>query len=139
MKDEKRLIKLFEKYTDVQLAYLFGSSATGKVNPLSDIDIAVQIRDSISVKDKLELQLHLLSELTSIFNTDKIDLIIMNDVSISLNYEIIKYNYPVYIKNKEDKVDFEHKILSMYLDRRYYEKRAANEFLNKVNTKGLSF
>ena len=44
MKNEKKLTRLFEKYTDVQLVYLFGSSATGEINPLSDTNFYFQYR-----------------------------------------------------------------------------------------------
>ena len=36
------------------------------------------------------LQLKLISELTSLLKTNKIDLVVMNEALVSLNYEIIK-------------------------------------------------
>ena len=139
MKNEEKLIKLFQKYDEVQLVYLFGSTARGENNQFSDIDIAVRVKDSMSKKDRFKLQLQLLSDLTSILATDKIDLIIMNEVSLSLNYEIIKSNHSIFVRDHLQKTEFEHKILSKYLDRRYYDKRAANTFINNVSKSGLSF
>jgi predicted nucleotidyltransferase len=139
MKNEGKLIRLFQKYDDVQLAYLFGSAASNEDNSLSDIDIGVLVKDSMSKKNKFKLQLKLLSDLTSILANDKIDLTIMNDVSLSLNFEIIKSNHSIFVRDRSKKIEFEHKILSRYLDRKYYDKRSSNEFINKVSLNGLSF
>jgi len=38
------------------------------------------------------LQLKLISELTSLLKTNKIDSVVMNEAPVSLNYEIIKAN-----------------------------------------------
>jgi len=61
----------------------------------------------------------------------------MNDAPLSLKYEIIKANYPLFIRDRGEKIDFEQKVLSRYLDRRYYEKMAASEFLKKVAVNGI--
>ncbi|MGC9336909.1 MAG: hypothetical protein ACP5EQ_02285 [Candidatus Cloacimonadia bacterium] len=55
--------------------------------------------------------------------TDIMDLVIMNDAPLSLNYEIIKANHSLFVRDRGEKIDFEHGILSRYLDRKYYEKR----------------
>ncbi|HJH26649.1 MAG TPA: nucleotidyltransferase, partial [Methanophagales archaeon] len=55
----------------------------------------------------------------------------------SLNYEIIKANHPLLVRDKGKEIDFEHGTLSRYLDRRYYEKRWAAEFLKNVAERGI--
>lgn len=41
-KIKEAILPVFEKYGDfVAFAYLFGSTVTGEITPLSDIDIAV--------------------------------------------------------------------------------------------------
>jgi len=42
------------------------------------------------------LQLKLISELTSLLKTNKIDLVVMNEALVSLNYEIIKANNHIF-------------------------------------------
>jgi len=134
---DKQVVELLSKQKHVKLAYLFGSVAKGKEGKLSDVDIAVFLDESLSKKERFNLQLKLMSEISSILKTDKVDLVIMNDAPLSLNYEIIKANYPLLVKDEGKKVDFEHGILSRYLDRRYYEKRWTDEFLKKVAEKGI--
>jgi len=137
MDGEKKVAEFLSKQEHVKLAYLFGSIAEGKEGKLSDVDIAVFLDEFLSKSERFHLQLKLISGLTSITKTDRIDLIIMNDAPLSLNYEIIKANHPLHVRENGEKIDFEHGILSRYLDRRYYEKRWAAKFLKKVAERGI--
>ena len=132
IKQNEQLFQIFNTNNHIILAYLFGSVAKGKDGKLSDIDIGILLDDSLDKKQKFDLELELIHKISEILKTNKLDLIIMNDVSISLNFEIIKANTSLYRKNEIDKIDFEYKLLSKYHDRRYYEKRATEEFLMKV-------
>jgi len=134
---EKKVVEIFSEQDCIKFAYLFGSVAERKEGKLSDVDMAVFLDESLNKKEKLNLHLRLISDLESVLNTDKIDLIVMNDASISLNYEVIKANYPLFIRDMGEKIDFEHRVLSRYLDRRYYEMRWTDEFLSKVAEKGI--
>ena len=134
---EKRVVEFLNKQKRVKLAYLFGSVAEGKEGKLSDVDLAVFLDESLSKLERFNLQLKLISELTSILKTDRIDLVIMNDAPLTLNYEIIKANHPLLVRDKGQKIDFEHRILSCYLDRRYYDKRWTAEFLKNVAERGI--
>ena len=135
--EKKKVTELLDKQKRVELAYLFGSIAEGKGGKLSDVDLAVFLDESLSRKEQFNLQLKFISELTGILKTDRIDLVIMNDAPLSLNYEIIKANHPLLVRDEGQKIDFEHRILSRYLDRRYYDKRWAAEFLKKVVERGI--
>lgn len=139
MRNRAKLIKYLQSQKDVRLAYLFGSSAKGVRGKLSDVDIGVLVDESLNKDKVFELQLKLISDLTSILRTDKIDLVIMNDAPTSLNYEIIKAKSYILVRNESGRVEFECRVMSEYLDRRYYDKRHAELFLKKVAKKGLSF
>jgi predicted nucleotidyltransferase len=134
---DKSIAQFLNKQERVKLAYLFGSVAEGKEGKLSDVDLAVFLDESLSKKERFSLQLKLISELTGILKTDRIDLVIINDAPLTLNYEIIKANHPLLVRDEGQKIDFEHRILSRYLDRRYYDKRWAAEFLKKVAERGI--
>ena len=135
--EKKKVTELLDKQKRVKLAYLFGSIAEGKGGKLSDVDLAVFLDVSLSKKEQFNLQLKLMSELTGILKMDRIDLVIMNDAPLTLNYEIIKSQYPLVVRDEEQKIDFEHRILSRYLDRRYYDKRWSAEFLKRVAERGI--
>jgi len=57
---------------------------------------------------------------------------VMNDAPISLNFEVIKANHPLFIRDKDLKVDFEHYIMSRYLDRQFYNLRWADDLIRKT-------
>ncbi|GBE55022.1 nucleotidyltransferase domain protein [archaeon BMS3Bbin15] len=135
--EQNKLVEFLSKQGHVKLAYLFGSVARGEEGKLSDVDVAVLLDDSLDKKERFDLQLELISGITEILKTDGVDLVIINDAPLSLNYEIIKANYPIFVRDEAEKIDFEHGVLSRYLDRRYYEKRAAARFLEKVAEKGI--
>jgi predicted nucleotidyltransferase len=73
---------------DVHFAYLFGSVAKGKPQPLSDIDIAVYLSES---SDILEKKLEILGELIAILETDEIDLVVLNDAPLALRMKVLEY------------------------------------------------
>ncbi len=135
--EQSKLVKFLSKQGYVRLAYLFGSVARGEDEKLSDVDVAVLLDDSLDKKEKFYLQLELISGITEILKTDEVDLVVINDAPLSLNYEIIKANCPIFVRDEAEKIDFEHGVLSKYLDMRYYEKRAAAGFLKKVAEKGI--
>jgi predicted nucleotidyltransferase len=131
-----RLQRFFAGQRKVRLAYLFGSYGKGTEGPLSDIDIAVFLNINLSKHERQETQLALLSEVSSILKTDGLDLVVMNDCPVELNYEIIKHGKILNVKDEGERVDVESMILSRYLDRRYYEQRGLNTFLERVIQKG---
>lgn len=132
MKYENEVKKFLQKQDPVELAYLFGSVAIQKAGKLSDIDLAIFLDESIEKKERFMIKLRLISDLENILKTDRLDLVIMNDAPISLNFEIIKANYPLFIRDKNLKVDLEHYIISRYLDRQYYDKRCADNLIKKT-------
>jgi hypothetical protein len=72
---------------DVVFAYLFGSFATGKVHPLSDVDIAVYL-DGLDISEK---RLEILGHLAGIFKTDEIDLVVLNTAPLTLKMKILQF------------------------------------------------
>ena len=138
MKLQEQLREFIRREEKVELAYLFGSAARGKRGKLSDVDVAVHLDASVSSRERFKLRLRLMSEIASLLKTDNVDLIVMNDAPPTLNYEIIRFK-PVFARDASRKVEVEHRIMSRYLDRRYYEKRALDAFLRRVSEKGLSW
>lgn len=136
-KQYNKLIDFLSKQEHVRLAYLFGSVAKREAGKLSDIDIAVLLDEFLNKKQKFDLQLELIGDISQLLKTDKIDLVVINEAPLSLKFEIIKANYPLFVRDRMEKIDFEQMVMSRYLDRRYYEKRASSEFLKKVSVKGI--
>jgi len=134
---EKELTEYFSSKDSVILAYLFGSTVRGDAGRLSDVDIGVLVDESLSKKDRFELELRLMGEIAVLINKNKIDLIVLNEAPLLLAYNIIKDG--IILKSSEtERVRFETKLLSMYLDEKYYIKRHTEETLKRIAEVGFA-
>lgn len=132
------LEEFFKHLEYVELAYLFGSMARADNGMLSDIDIAVYLKDGLSKHELNQRRLELISGLTTLLKSDRVDLVIMNHAPPVLNFEVIKVNMPVYVRDRDFKLDTEQQIMSRYLDRKHHEDFLNRSFLNRVARRGLS-
>ncbi|MCF8080935.1 MAG: nucleotidyltransferase domain-containing protein [Desulfobacterales bacterium] len=71
---------------DVLFSYLFGSAASGKTHPMSDLDIAVYLDGEPTAEGKLDL----LGGLIDAVKTDEIDLVVLNTAPLPLKARIIR-------------------------------------------------
>lgn len=132
----KKLVTYFKKHTEVKLAYLFGSAAKGTEGKLSDIDIAVYLDEKLSESKRFDIRLKLISDISSVLKTDKIDVVVMNDSPNHLNYNIIRYGK--ILKSRPMKVKIEFNIVKRYLNMSYYIKRHTELAIKRIAEKGLS-
>lgn len=104
-----------KSFTTVKLAYLFGSKARGQDGPLSDYDIAFYLAER-NARKRFELKLELIGVLSRKLRSDKMDVVILNDVeSPELKYNIIKEGILIF-KNEPYEVLVEPKILTDFFD-----------------------
>ncbi|MDI6822451.1 MAG: nucleotidyltransferase domain-containing protein [Actinomycetota bacterium] len=82
----RKLRELFARNPRVIVAYFFGSQVRGEITPLSDIDIAVLVKESLSLDEKADL----IEKIISSLETDDIDFVVLNHVSsVSLKFEVV--------------------------------------------------
>jgi len=96
------------------------------------------LKNGLSNQELNQKRLELISGLTTLLKSDRVDLVIMNCALPVLNFEVIKVNMPVYVRNRDFKLDVEQQIMSMYLDRKAHEDFLNRSFLKRVSEKGLS-
>jgi Nucleotidyltransferase domain. len=73
MKDVMEMLRrYFKDKAQVKMAYLFGSMASERGGPLSDIDIGVLLDDDLDRVERSKVKLELISELTSLLKSDRI-------------------------------------------------------------------
>jgi len=104
---------------------------------LSDVDIGVLLDEKIPKKDRFDLELKLISDIAILIKKNKIDLITLNEAPLLLAYNIIK-NGIILKSDEAERVKFETKVLSMYLDEQYYIKRHTEETLKRIAEVGFS-
>lgn len=109
------LIPLFKNIPAIKLVYFFGSQANKTAGPLSDYDFAFYT-DGLSKQERFDLKLDLINKLSRFFKTDKIDIVILNDIEQpELKYNIITEGKLIY-EVEPFKVLIEPKFLNEYFD-----------------------
>ena len=102
-----------ENYPKVVFAYLFGSLTKGKVNPLSDIDLALYLKKGTKFSRE---KMVILEELIDIFGTDEIDLVILNTAPLTLKARIVENKKILVDKDPFLRHSFESLVLREYFD-----------------------
>ena len=124
------VVQCLASLKNVQFAYLFGSLARRRSNPMSDVDFAVYLHED---SDFSEGKLYILGRLMDILETDKIDLVVLNTAPLPLAMNILKSRQVLVDKLPHTRHLFESKIMRTYFDfsvlessileRRYYRGR----------------
>jgi len=110
---KNQIITVLSQRESIIFAYLFGSTVTKSLTPMSDIDIAVYLNANITGSEE---RLCLIGDLMASLKTDDIDLVILNFAPLTLKARIIL--------NKEMMVDnspfLRHSFESLVM-RQYYD------------------
>jgi uncharacterized protein len=110
-----QLEHIFED-TPVLIAYLFGSHAVGRAGPESDYDIAVLFAPELSSAEHGHWRLELIGRLIDVYHSDAIDLIILNDASPLLCFEVLRVRHVLYNRDDEARVAFEVRTMQEWFD-----------------------
>ncbi|MBE3559047.1 MAG: DUF86 domain-containing protein [Ktedonobacteraceae bacterium] len=111
-----RLNQLFAQ-SPVNAAYLSGALANRTTfGHLTNIDIAILLMDQIRSDQFLDYQLYFYSELAKRLESDNIDVVILNQASLLLKLQVIKYGQILFSRDEKQRVSFETKAVMDYLD-----------------------
>lgn len=120
--DEMKLRELqhfFKSEEFIVVAYLFGSAAKGVMGGLSDVDVAVLLSKSYNAT--LDYRLYLIDKLAQIVRR-AVDIVVLNEASPLLRYEVVKYGRVLYCRDEGERVAFEERTIDEYLDMGRIEK-----------------
>ena len=113
---QSQLNQLFSQ-SPVNAAYLAGSlSSRTSFGHLSDVDIAILLMDQIKSDQFLDYQLYFFSELAKRLESETIDVVILNQASLLLKLQVIKYGQILFTRDEKQRVLFETKAVMAYLD-----------------------
>jgi uncharacterized protein YutE (UPF0331/DUF86 family)/predicted nucleotidyltransferase len=115
----------------VNAAYLAGSLSTRtSFGHLSDVDIAILLMDQIKSDQFLDYQLYFFSELAKRLESESIDVVILNQSSLLLKLQVIKYGQILFTRDEKQRVSFETKAVMDYLDFKKFDE-IQNEALGR--------
>ena len=119
-------MNLFEKQTQlnqlfaqnpVNAAYLAGSlSNRTSFGHLTDVDIAILLMEQIKSDQFLDYQLYFFSELARRLDSESIDVVILNQASLLLKLQVIRYGQILFSRDEKSRISFETRAVMDYLD-----------------------
>lgn len=111
----KECRKILIEYENIIFAYIFGSYAKDNIRKDSDIDIAIYLNSEINPRTYLDMKMDLSENLKR-----EVDLVILNDATPLLKYEIYKKNILLFTRNKTIETGYKVKTLFEYNDMKRY-------------------
>ena len=95
----------------VRLVYLFGSAADRSVAQPRDLDLAILTAPRLSLDERLRLRAELVAG-----GVTGLDLVSLNDASITLAHEVAEHGVCLFARTDEDEVDFVTRARSRFWD-----------------------
>ncbi|GAB4550337.1 MAG: hypothetical protein Kow0063_44940 [Anaerolineae bacterium] len=135
-----RLQRVFPRLVEhqpVRLAYLYGSVATGRTMPFSDVDIALLVDDDLSPAERLNLILRLQLDLADQAGISKADVRIINDAPLVFRGRVVTDGLLVYARDEQERVEFETTTRMRYFDYQPVHKRLQDAFFADLRERGL--
>ena len=100
----------------ISAVILFGSLATNKETPLSDVDLAVLYQTNLSLDELDRLHQQVLGIITDLLQSDDIDVINLNTAPLSMQYGAIKQSKILLLNNRDAYIDYWEHTVKYYLD-----------------------
>jgi len=117
---------------EVVLGYLFGSHARGQAGPLSDIDIAVLLADTVTEASAFEQRLTLMDEISHRLRTNAVDVVVLNHAPLALAYRVLRDGVLIYCRDELKRIEFTARTVNMYLDFEPFLKRQERAILERA-------
>ena len=129
--DRVRILRDFfrGKERAICLAYLFGSAASDRMGPISDVDIGVLYDGEVDWDRHFEL----VHEVHKLLGVESIDLIALNTAPVELAYTCIDEGVLLFAKSPLARIEFETKVLNLYGDLLPMLRRQRLEILESGN------
>ncbi|MBA3825669.1 MAG: hypothetical protein H0X24_17455 [Ktedonobacterales bacterium] len=132
------LNQLFQQ-SPVEAAYLSGTLASrASFGEMSDVDIAILLANQIATDQFLDYQFYFLSELTKRLEAETVDVVILNQASMLLKLQVIKYGQILYSRDEKKRAAFEAGAVLQYLDFRQMDDLQNGALARRLRTPTLA-
>jgi len=135
----EELIEALQRYfaaqPDVVAAYLFGSQATGRARPESDVDTAVLLSEEDSLT-RLKRRLRMIDEVSALCGREA-DVIVLNDAPPLLQHQVLRHGRLLFERDRPARVEFEVRAGKIYADLKPMYDFHTHDVLHKIKEVGL--
>jgi predicted nucleotidyltransferase len=121
---------------NIAALYAIGSAATGDLRRLSDLDFGVLLDTKIPKKERFDIHSSLLGYLNQKFQTDEIDLILLNEAPARIAYSILKDERLLLCHNSKELIDFSEDTVRTHLDFKFFIDDFDRTFLKTIGYYG---
>ncbi len=111
-----QLEEYFAGQPQVLVAYVFGSQATGKAGPLSDLDVAALLAGEPTPSECFDARLEFIGGLMSLLHTNDVDVLILNDVPLIMRYQVLRTGRVIFCRDRQAMIDFRVRTLNEFFD-----------------------
>ncbi|MGQ9723126.1 MAG: type VII toxin-antitoxin system MntA family adenylyltransferase antitoxin [Candidatus Jordarchaeum sp.] len=117
MIDLEKFQAIFKEYPYIACAYLFGSFASGKTGPMSDMDIAILLKSPYPQgRELIHEEDYLAYRISKSFGIREIDLIDLNSQKLIFQHNVLKTSKLIYDSDPEFRIRFESHVIMEYCD-----------------------
>src|ERR671936_592313 len=113
---ERAAKRCLSRRKEVQAAYVFGSTVTGRLRPDSDIDIAVLLSPRVTPARYFKYRLDLMADLSSALRRSDVDVVVLNEATPLLAHRVLSHGKLVFERSASARVRFQVRTASRYLD-----------------------
>ncbi len=134
---DRQVHDYFAQHSEVLAAYIFGSQAKGKGSKLSDVDIALLLKEGVDPVRRFNLRLQFMVDLEGVYHR-QVDVVILNEVKPLLQYQVLKYGRILYEREREKRVQFEMRARRAYFDIKPGLELQSRALFRQIKEVGLS-
>ena len=120
----------FRGRSEVVAVYIFGSHARGEADHLSDVDVALLLREGL--RDVAHLELRLIVDTCGALDRDDVDVVFLNDAPLRMQATVLTTGQLVVSNDEASRVDYEVLTMSKYWDFKEYLDEYDRHFLHRV-------
>lgn len=104
------------QYPEIIAAYLYGSAVTGKMNPMSDVDVAILLQEQTPRRRELSISFHILSAIQEIIHREG-DVKVLNRITdLPFLHEVLSKGKLIYERDPGIHRSFVAETVIAYLD-----------------------
>jgi len=130
------LVSIISRDPAVVALYAFGSLARGSLKPLSDLDFAVLLPNSLPPLQRSEKLLDLIGVFNRVLGTDEVDLVLLNSAPPRFGYSVLRTGKLLYAGDNSLIADFFDRTTKRHLDFKFAREHFDRAFLDGIGYRG---